>query len=94
MVSKALAVVLLPAVMLATLAVLRVAARFDPPDDERAFTVTVVETMLLLAVIQFLVLGWNLGDVVSMDAVLVGAVLWAITLVGYSYHRTGTVSRA
>ena len=94
MVSKALAVVLLPAVMLATLAVLRVAARFDPPDDERAFTVTVVETMLLLAVIQFLVLGWNLGYVVSMDAVLVGAVLWAITLVGYSYHRTGTVSRA
>ncbi|EMA41995.1 DUF1648 domain-containing protein [Halococcus hamelinensis] len=93
-VPKAIAVALIPAVMLGSLAILRVAAHYDPPDDERVFVVTAIGTMLLLlAAVQFLVLGWNLGYAISMDAVLVGAVLWVVALVGYSYHRTGTLVR-
>ncbi|MFW6320476.1 MAG: DUF1648 domain-containing protein [Halohasta sp.] len=86
-VSKPLAVFLMPAIMLGTLAVLAGALRVDPPEDPHIPAVTAVSTMGFMAAIQGLVLAWNLGYPVPFDLVIGGAVLWVLALTGYVTAR-------
>lgn len=90
-VSKTIGVVLIPLSMIIAFVVMRRAARFDPPDDNRAFVVTIVGSMIFLAALQFLVLGWNLGYQISFIAVLGATIVWFAVLIGYSAWRTGSV---
>ncbi|MEA1931348.1 MAG: DUF1648 domain-containing protein [Euryarchaeota archaeon] len=86
-VSKPLAVFLLPAIMLLTLAVLRGGFRVDPPEDPHVASVTTLSTMGLLAALHILVLAWNLGYPIPSDLVTLGILLWAVALVGYVIVR-------
>ena len=86
---RLVAVALGPVAALATLAVVRGAARVDPPNDPRSIDAVVVGTTLLLAAVHLLVLGWNLGYRVPIPLVAAGAVLWTLALVGYVVVREG-----
>jgi len=83
-VSKPVGVVLMPALMLATLIVLNLAFRYDPPDVPRVAATITVATMAYMGVIHGLVLAWNLGYPVPFDRVLVGSLVWAAFVVGYA----------
>lgn len=91
-VSKPLAVFLMPAIMLGTLAFLAAALRVDPPEDPHIASVTAVSTMGFMAAIQGLVLAWNLGYPVAFDLVMVGVLLWVVALLGYVVVRERGVS--
>jgi len=82
-VPRLLTVVFVPFVMLATVAIVRGAARLDPPNDPRSMDVVVVGTTTLLGAIHLVVLGWNLGYRVPMTLVSVGAVAWMTVIAGY-----------
>jgi uncharacterized membrane protein len=88
-VSRMVGVLLLPALMVATLAVLEGALRADPPADPRTPTVVVVATMAFMTAIQGLVLAWNLGYAVDFSLVLVGSLVWAALVCGYAVRREG-----
>ncbi|MFC7140769.1 hypothetical protein ACFQMA_13175 [Halosimplex aquaticum] len=70
--------------MVALPLVLDAAARFDPPEEPQVLEVVKVATAGLLAVVQGLVLAWNLGRDVPFDRFVVGVAVWAIAVVGYS----------
>ncbi len=93
-VSKPIAVFLLPAIMLGTLAFLAGAFRVDPPDDPNVASVTTLSTMGLLTAVHILVLAWNLGYPVPFDLVTLGILLWAAVLVGYVVIRERRISIA
>jgi FtsH-binding integral membrane protein len=76
-----------PAVALATLLVLRGAARVDPPADPRSVDALVVGTTATLGAVYLLVLGWNLGYPVPMALVVPGAVVVTLALAGYVVVR-------
>ena len=86
-VPRFVAVGFVPAIMLVTVAVVRGAARLDPPDDSRSMDVIVLGTTALLGAIHLLVLAWNLGYRVPMTLVAVGAVVWATAMTGYVVFR-------
>lgn len=86
-VPRAVGVVLVPAVMVVTYAVIEAAVRYDPPDDDRVATVTTVATMGLLAALHVLVLAWNLGYAVPFELVTLGVLAWGIGLCGYVLRR-------
>ncbi|MBV0924332.1 DUF1648 domain-containing protein [Halomicroarcula limicola] len=88
-VSKAVAVTLLPALMLATLCLIEVAMRADPPDDPRTGAVVTVATMALMAAVHGLVLAWNLSYPVPFDLVLLGVAVWTVAVCGYAVRREG-----
>jgi uncharacterized membrane protein len=90
-VPKTVAVVAIPLIMIITLGILEKAAQVDPPDDDRVYTVTVITSLLWLAVLQFPVLGWNLGYRVSFRAVLGGSIVLYGILVVYAFWRTGSI---
>ena len=90
-VPRLVGILLLPAVMVVTLIVIRWAESVDPPDERRILAVTSTGTMVLLGVVHVLVLAWNVGYDVPFDAVLVGAVLWAVVLGGYAILREGAI---
>jgi uncharacterized membrane protein len=83
-VSKPVGVALLPALMVATLAVLKGAFRYDPPDAPQVATTITVATMAFMGAIHGLVLAWNLGYAVPFDLVLVGSLVWAVLVVAYA----------
>ncbi|RLM97010.1 DUF1648 domain-containing protein [Haloarcula sp. Atlit-7R] len=83
-VSKPVGVVLMPALMLATLVVLEWAFRYDPPDVPQVAATVTVATMAFMGAIHGLVLAWNLGYQVPFDLVLVGSLVWAVLIVGYA----------
>jgi uncharacterized membrane protein len=89
-VPRAVAVFGMPLVMVLTLAVLRGAARIDPPEDPRAFDVVVRSTMLLLAVVQGFTLGWSLRYRIPFAVVPAVVVLWSVLVVGYSLRAEGS----
>lgn len=93
-VSRTVGVVLLPGIMVATIAVLNAAARLDPPDDERVFAVVSSGTMTLLAAVHLFVLAWNLGADISPTAVAAAVLLAAFGLVAYAFVRERSLSRA
>lgn len=82
-VSPVVAVLVLPLLMLGTVAVVRVAEAADPPNDPRSIDAVVVGVSALLGVVQVLVLAWNLGYAVPMSAVVVLAVCAAFALAGF-----------
>lgn len=86
-VSPLVAVLMLPAIALVVIAVVRGAARIDPPKDPRSIDVLLVGVTAMLCAIHLLVLAWNLGYAVSMNAVVVGAVLWTGGLAAYVVVR-------
>lgn len=86
-VSPLVAVLSVPAIALVVIAVVRAAARYDPPKDPRSIDVLLVGVTAMLCAIHLLVLGWNLGYAVSMTAVVVGAVLWTFGLAAYVVVR-------
>ena len=88
-VPRLVALALAPAVAVATLAVVRGAARLDPPNDPRSIDAVVLGTTGLLAAVHLLVLAWNLGYRVPMSLVAAGAVLWTLALAGYVVLREG-----
>ena len=88
-VPKPVGVFLLPALMLALLLVLKVATAADPPSDPRTAPVVVLSTTGFLGVLHVLVLAWNAGYPVPLDGLLVGALVFAAWLVGYTYWREG-----
>ncbi|KAA9399767.1 DUF1648 domain-containing protein [Haloarcula sp. CBA1130] len=83
-VSKPAGIVLMPALMLGTLTVLKVAFRYDPPDVPRVAATITVATMAFMSAIQGLVLAWNIGYPIPFDLVLVGSLVWAVVVVGYA----------
>ncbi|AEM58313.1 hypothetical protein HISP_13870 [Haloarcula hispanica N601] len=83
-VSKPVGVVLMPALMLATLIVLKLAFRYDPPDVPRVAATITVATMAFMSGIHGLVLAWNLGYSVPFDIVLVGSLVWTVVMVAYA----------
>jgi uncharacterized membrane protein len=88
-VPKAVGIALLPALMLATLLFMKWRLRLDPPTDPRVPTVVTLATMGFMAALHVLVLAWNAGYAVSMDDVLVGTFVWAVSLCGYVFAREG-----
>ncbi|WP_268899441.1 DUF1648 domain-containing protein [Haloarcula nitratireducens] len=88
-VSKAVAVALLPTIMLATLCIIEVAMRTDPPDDPRTAAVVTVATTALMAAVHGLILAWNLGYPVPFDLVLLGVAVWTVGVCGYAIRREG-----
>ncbi|EMA20128.1 DUF1648 domain-containing protein [Haloarcula argentinensis] len=86
-VSKPVGVALMPALMLATLLVLKGAFRFDPPDVPQVAATITVATMAFMSAVHGLVLAWNLGYPVSFDLVLVGSFAWAVLIVGYAVRE-------
>ena len=88
-VPKAVGVALLPAIMLATLLVLRVSMAVDPPSDPRTGPVITVATTMFLAGVHVAVLAWNAGYPVPLDGLLLGSLLFAALLVGYAVWREG-----
>jgi uncharacterized membrane protein len=89
-VAPLVAVFLLPAVMLGTVVVVRVAAAVDPPADPRSIDAVVVGTAALLGTVHLFVLAWNLGYAVPMSGVVVLAVCGALALGGYVVVREAT----
>jgi uncharacterized membrane protein len=88
-VSKAVGVVLLPALMLAMVLVLRVAMAADPPSHPQTGPVVVLATTAFLGVVHVVVLAWNVGYPVPLDGLLVGSLVFAAVLVGYTVWREG-----
>lgn len=86
-VPRSVAVVMLPLIAVGTIAIVRLAARVDPPNDPRSIDVLIVGVTGLLCAIHLLVLGWNLGYAVPISLVVVGAVLWTSGLAGYVVLR-------
>ena len=91
-VPKAIGVALLPALMLVTLFVLKVALAADPPEHPRTGPVVVLSTTAFLGVLHVLVLAWNAGYEVPLGGLLVGALLLGALLVGYTLWRKGPSS--
>ena len=88
-VPKAVGVFLLPAIMLATLLVMRVSMAADPPSHPQTGPVVVLTTTAFLGVVHVLVLAWNAGYAVPLDGLLVGALVFGASLVGYTLWREG-----
>jgi uncharacterized membrane protein len=88
-VPKAVGVLMLPAIMLGTLAVLRLALRFDPPSDPMTGPVVTVGTMAFLGAVHVLVLAWNAGYPVPMDGLIVGSLVWAALITAYVIRKEG-----
>ena len=88
-VPKAVGVVLLPAIMLVTLAVLRIALQADPPAHPQTGPVVVLATTGFLGVVHLLVLGWNAGYAVPPDGLLALSLGFAALLTGYVVWREG-----
>ncbi|MBX0287195.1 DUF1648 domain-containing protein [Haloarcula salinisoli] len=86
-VPKAVGVLLVPAIMIATLLVLRVALYVDPPSNPRTGPVAVLATMGFLAAVHLLVLVWNAGYPVPLDGLLVGSIVFGALLCGYAIWR-------
>jgi uncharacterized membrane protein len=88
-VDKPLGVLLAPAIGVAALVFVRVAARVDPTADQRVLDVSVLFLGATIAFVQSFVLAWNLGVRVS-PAVVVGPVLLgAGVLTVYAFYREG-----
>ncbi|WP_436928495.1 DUF1648 domain-containing protein [Halosimplex halobium] len=85
--SKPVAVVSLPAVMLATLLFIEGAGRVDPPADPSVLGVVTVATMALLAAVQGLLFAWNLGYEVPFELFVAGVGVWVVVVVGYTVAR-------
>ncbi|WP_336336594.1 SdpI family protein [Haloarcula brevis] len=83
-IASACIVALLPALMVATLVVLKGAFRYDPPDVPQVGTTITVATMAFMATVHGLVLAWNLGYAVPFDLVLAGSLVWAVLIVVYA----------
>lgn len=88
-VSKQTGVLLLPALMVVTYAVVRGAFFVDEPADPRTATATTVATLGLLAALQLFVVAWNLGYRLPSGVLLLGIGLWAVGLVWYVRRREG-----
>ena len=86
-VPRLVGVVLLPAIMAGTLAVMHGVGSFQTPNDPRTLAVTSIGTIGLLAVLHVLVLAWNAGYGVPLDLLVPGAVVWALGLAGYALAR-------
>ena len=78
---------LLPTVMLATVFVIRVAMAVDPPSNPQTAPTVVLTTTGFLGGVHVLVLAWNAGYAVPLDGLLVGALVFGASLVGYSLWR-------
>lgn len=88
-VARAVGVFLLPAVMLGTLVVVRVALRVDPPSDPMTGPVVTLATRGFLSAVHLVVLGWNVGYSVPMDGLLVGSLVWAALITAYVVNKEG-----
>jgi uncharacterized membrane protein len=89
-VSRSVAVFSGPALVLATIIVIRAAAHLDPPTDERSVDTLVLGIAAMEGVVYLLVLGWNIGYAVPLSLVVVGSVLWTLALAGYVVLRETT----
>lgn len=88
-VSRTVAVVVMPVLMLLTLLVMKGVACIDPPNDSGAFAIIVCSTMLLLATVQAFVLAWNLGHPVPFVLLPLVTGVWTVFVVGYSLRHEG-----
>ncbi|MDS0282053.1 DUF1648 domain-containing protein [Haloarcula onubensis] len=89
-VPKAVGVVLLPGLMLGLLVLVQAGLAADPPSHPQTGPVVVLSTTAFLGVIHVLVIAWNAGYPVPLDGLLVGTLVFAALLVGYSVWREGT----
>ncbi|WP_135365232.1 DUF1648 domain-containing protein [Halosimplex halophilum] len=87
--SKPVAVLSLPALMLATMLVMEWAGRVDPPEDPSVLGVVTVATMALMAAVQGLLFAWNLGYEVPFELFVAGVGVWVVVVVGYTVAREG-----
>lgn len=87
--SKPVAVVSLPAVMVATWLFIEGAGRVDPPEDPRVLDVVTVATMALLAAVQGFLFAENLGHAVPFGLFMAGIGVWVLVVVGYTVAREG-----
>jgi len=90
-VSKPVAILSLPALMLATLLFVEGAGRVDPPEDPSVLGVVTVATMALLAAVQGLLFAWNLGYEIPFGLFMAGVGVWVVVVVGYTVARDGRV---
>jgi len=85
--SKPVAVVSLPALMLATWLFIEGAGRVDPPEDPSVLGFVTVATMALMAAAQGLLFAWNLGYEVPFALFMAGVAVWVVVVVGYTVVR-------
>lgn len=88
-VPPAIAAILLPGIMAITYLFLRYIPTIDPSTNHSVVNVTNAATMTLLAGIHIVVLAWNLGYPIPMDAVLPVVIVWAVLVVGYALWKDG-----
>ncbi|WP_157972591.1 DUF1648 domain-containing protein [Saliphagus sp. LR7] len=86
-VPRLVAVFSVPGIALATILLIRGAARLDPPTDPRSIDAVIIGMASMLSAIYLLVLAWNLGYTVSMSLVAAGTVLCTIVLASYVVLR-------
>ncbi|ELZ28131.1 hypothetical protein C475_04980 [Halosimplex carlsbadense 2-9-1] len=92
--SKPVAVVSLPALMLATMLFIEGAGRIDPPEDPSVLGVVTAATMALMAAVQGLLFAWNLGHEVPFGLFMAGVAVWMVVVVGYTVAREGRAGLA
>jgi uncharacterized membrane protein len=85
--SKPVAVLSLPAMMVATLLFIEGAGRVDPPENPSVLGVVTVATMALMAAVQGLLFAWNLGYEVPFELFMAGVGVWVVVVVGYAVAR-------
>lgn len=88
-VSRPIAVFVMPVVMIATVLVLKGAARIDPPTERRSFDVIVCSTVCLLAVVHAFALAWNLGYRIPFAVLPIVVAVWSVFVVGYALIADG-----
>lgn len=88
-VSRTVAVVAMPAVMVVTGGFLKVVMRIDPPTNKRAYDAIVCSTLLLLLVIHLFTLGWALGYRIPFVVVPAVVAVWTVFVVGSALASEG-----
>lgn len=84
----------MPTVMVATGAVLKGAARIDPPKNVHAHDAVVCSTMLLFLVVHLFTLGSSLGYRIPFAVLPVATAVWTLFVVGYTLKHEGVSFRA
>lgn len=93
-VSRTVAVLVMPIVMVVFGAVLKGVAQIDPPKNARAHDAVICSTMMLFLVVHVFTLGSSLGYRIPFAALPVATAIWIVFVVGYTLKHEGVSFRA